>query len=238
MDQLDQSPSFTLFLTFFLLFMVFQLLKLSPSKSQEIHKKSASGKLPIIGNLHQLTGPLPPHTLRDLAKQHGPLMWLKLGEVPTLVKLLENDEENLHDRAFECKPRPIIQINQGTRSVCSDQHHTFECRLPVNLSEKIYSTTSGITARAAFWKKSGDEQEFIRISIELSKSAGGFSFADMYPSSEMLTMISGMRVKLERLHKASDRMLEKIINEHKEKTKGKTETNTGDEEEVVKDLVG
>ncbi|XWS11337.1 hypothetical protein CRYUN_Cryun38cG0075200 [Craigia yunnanensis] len=39
----------------------------------------------------------------------------------------------------------------------------------------------------------------------------------MYPSSEVLKKINGMRIKLEKLHRASDKILENIVNEHKEK---------------------
>lgn len=41
-------------------------------------------RLPIIGNLHQLSE-LPHRSLRDLAKVHGPLMYVKFGSIPVLV---------------------------------------------------------------------------------------------------------------------------------------------------------
>ncbi|PIA38315.1 hypothetical protein AQUCO_02800176v1 [Aquilegia coerulea] len=42
-------------------------------------------KLPLIGHLLHLVDPLPHHKLRDLANKHGPLMFLQLGEVPTII---------------------------------------------------------------------------------------------------------------------------------------------------------
>ncbi|KAK1632571.1 hypothetical protein QYE76_006886 [Lolium multiflorum] len=41
--------------------------------------------LPVIGSLHHLIGALPHRTLRDLSRRHGPLMLLRLGEVPVIV---------------------------------------------------------------------------------------------------------------------------------------------------------
>ncbi|PNT61826.1 ent-cassadiene C2-hydroxylase [Brachypodium distachyon] len=41
--------------------------------------------LPIIGSLHHLMGVLPHRTFMALSQRHGPLMFLRLGEVPTVV---------------------------------------------------------------------------------------------------------------------------------------------------------
>ena len=42
-------------------------------------------QLPILGSLHHMAGKLPHHAMRDLARRLGPLMLLRLRELPVLV---------------------------------------------------------------------------------------------------------------------------------------------------------
>uniref|UniRef100_A0A0D3GJ54 Cytochrome P450 n=1 Tax=Oryza barthii TaxID=65489 RepID=A0A0D3GJ54_9ORYZ len=42
-------------------------------------------QLPVIGSLHHLAGKLPHRAMRDLARRHGELMLLRLGELPVVV---------------------------------------------------------------------------------------------------------------------------------------------------------
>ncbi|CAL1392747.1 unnamed protein product [Linum trigynum] len=65
-------------------------------------------KLPIIGNLHQLEGPVPTHRrLRDMAKDHGPVMRLQLGELPHVIvssAAAAKDVLKTHDAALASRP--------------------------------------------------------------------------------------------------------------------------------------
>ncbi|KAE8725451.1 Cytochrome P450 71D10 [Hibiscus syriacus] len=112
------------------------------------------------------------------------------------------------------------EVTDFVKSIASNQGSA------VNLSDKIFSLSYGITERAAFGKKSKGQEEFMRIIKEIAKLSGAFCLADMYPSSEVLKLISGTRIKVDKLHRDSDKILENIVNEHKEKI------NKGDHHEA------
>ena len=98
--------------------------------------------------------------------------------------------------------------------------------LPVNLSDKVFSMTYAITARAAFGKKCKDQEAFISVISEYSKINSGFSIAEFFPSLRVLHFVSGLRHKVERVHGEADRILGHIVNDHKEsraRAKGRTE---------------
>ncbi|KAK8587480.1 hypothetical protein V6N12_021968 [Hibiscus sabdariffa] len=82
---------------------------------QPSHRNSPPSppKIPIIGNLHQL-GRLPHRSLNSLSDEYGPLMLLKLGQVPTLVissaEIVEEILKN-HDIAFLDRPNMTAAKN-------------------------------------------------------------------------------------------------------------------------------
>ncbi|KAL0000598.1 hypothetical protein SO802_014379 [Lithocarpus litseifolius] len=103
----------------------------------------------------------------------------------------------------------------------------------INLTEKMYSTTYGITSRSAFGKKFKEQEKFISVVKELNELALGFSMADLFPSVKLLHLVSGLRTKLERMHEEADRIMENTINEHKEVNL----TSRADDDARVEDLI-
>ncbi|KAJ1441269.1 Cytochrome P450 [Sesbania bispinosa] len=86
----------------------------------------------------------------------------------------------------------------------------------VNLTQVVISMMYTFTSKAAFGKTYAEQEEFISVVKQLIKLAGGFYIGDLFPSAKWLQNLSGMRPKLEKLHQKVDRILEKIINDHKE----------------------
>ncbi|WRX18939.1 Cytochrome P450 - like 10 [Theobroma cacao] len=102
----ESCSPFLLFASIFLLILLQFLLK---GKSSKRNRNLPPGppKLPIIGNLHQL-GSMPHLSLRRLAEKFGPIMYLQLGEVPTVVvssARMAKEVMKTHDLALASRPQ-------------------------------------------------------------------------------------------------------------------------------------
>nr|KYP31997.1 Cytochrome P450 71D11 [Cajanus cajan] len=104
---------------------------------------------------------------------------------------------------------------------------------PFNLSEAVTLSIYNIVSRVAFGKKCKDQEEFISAMKEVLLVGSGFHIGDLFPSAEWLQHGTCLRPKLQRLHRQVDRILEEIIDEHKE-AKSKVKEGKG---EVEGDLV-
>ncbi|KAM6579370.1 hypothetical protein CsatA_003144 [Cannabis sativa] len=111
-----EIPSFPAALLFFsFIFFLFVAIIRTSTTSSSPSSKLPPGpwKLPIVGNIHNLMfgSSLIHHTLRDLAKKYGPLMHLKIGEVPTIV--ISSPEYakqvmRVHDVNFASRPSILL----------------------------------------------------------------------------------------------------------------------------------
>ncbi|KAK7320325.1 hypothetical protein VNO77_29702 [Canavalia gladiata] len=107
------------------------------------------------------------------------------------------------------------EVSQLVKKICANEGSIF------NLSQNIYSVTYGIAARIAFGKKSRYQQEFISKMNEQLILIEGFSVADLYPSIKVLQIMG--KSKIEKVHREIDRILQDIIEEHKNRESGNCE---------------
>ncbi|KAI9181950.1 hypothetical protein LWI28_020420 [Acer negundo] len=257
--ELEFSSS-SIFFTFVLfLFLVLNIRKRSNNNGRTINLPPGPWKLPIIGNLHHLTGSLPHHRLRDLTGKYGPLMHLQIGELSTVVVSsaeFAKEVMKTHDVIFASRPnvlaanimgynstdiafapygeywrqlRKICTIEllsmkrvQSYRSIREEEMSNVinwiasRAGSPVNLTQKIHALSYSVTTRAAFGKKCKDQEKYLSLLEESLKLGGGFHIADLFPSVEgFLQWITGIKSKLEKMHKEADQIVENIINEHR-----------------------
>ncbi|KFK33560.1 hypothetical protein AALP_AA5G029400 [Arabis alpina] len=93
-------------LLFLIIFLILTAFK--RSKRGQHRKPPSPPGFPIIGNLHQL-GELPHQSLWKLSKEYGPVMLLKLGNVPTLIlSSSETARQALRDHDLNCCTRPSL----------------------------------------------------------------------------------------------------------------------------------
>ncbi|KAM7497321.1 hypothetical protein LguiA_021735 [Lonicera macranthoides] len=106
----------------------------------------------------------------------------------------------------------------------------------INISAKIASLTSSIVCRAAFGSKCKDQDALIKLIQGSISLAGGFDVADLFPSVKFLRVISGMKPKLEKLHREIDQILNNIIDDHL-KTLASTKTEEEKHHEDLLDIL-
>ncbi|KAK1405533.1 premnaspirodiene oxygenase-like [Heracleum sosnowskyi] len=109
---------------------------------------------------------------------------------------------------------------------------SLSCESTINMTEKFFSMTNTIVARAAFGKKCKHQEDFIHMMKEISTLASGFMFPDIFPSLKFLHPISNAKAALEKIHKRLDCILEYIINEHREQRAGRSTGEVGEEDLV------
>ncbi|KAK7407753.1 hypothetical protein VNO78_09806 [Psophocarpus tetragonolobus] len=107
---------------------------------------------------------------------------------------------------------------------------------PINLTEAVLSSVYSIISRAAFGMKCKDQEEFISVIKEAIAVGAGFNIGDLFPSANWLQLVTGLRPKLERLHRQIDHILGDIINEHKE-AQSKAKEGQGEVDEDLVDVL-
>nr|QDZ36319.1 CYP71BE127 [Azadirachta indica] len=103
--------------------------------------------------------------------------------------------------------------------------------MSINFSKMIFTLINDITARAAFGGRCKDNEKFKQNFQKMMTLASGFSLADLFPSIKLLEVVSGIRFELEKLVKETDKIIEKVINEHRSTVQ--RQTGEGEPKDIV-----
>ncbi|PON90269.1 Cytochrome P450, E-class, group I, partial [Trema orientale] len=175
----------------------------SPKMAREVLK---ANDLAVSGRPELLAAKILTYNGSDIAFSPYGDYWRQMRKI-CILELLSLKRV----KSFSCiREEEVSKLVESLRS---------SARSPVNLTEKIFTLTSIVIARAAFGSESEDHDAFLSMSKEAIRLAGGFELVDLFPSSKFLRVMSRTRAKLERIHKEKDRIMETIIQEHREKQK-------------------
>ncbi|CAI0375897.1 unnamed protein product [Linum tenue] len=195
-------------------------------------------KLPLIGNLHQviISGSLPHHFFRDAAAKFGDIFHLRLGQVSAVIVtspaaaaqglFATNYGAYWRQMRRICaaellSPRRVQSLSWAREQTAWEMVDSISSSAkktnPVNLSEMIFAVTNNTTSLAAFGRKCGDSEEFVRLLKRAVVLSGGFELPDLFPTLKFLRWkgLSWARAELERIKLKFDMILGEIIEEHK-----------------------
>ncbi|OIW18225.1 hypothetical protein TanjilG_00338 [Lupinus angustifolius] len=134
--------------------------------------------------------------------------WRQLRKICTIELLSSKRVQSFRSIREEEMSKMVKTISESEGSI-------------VNLSEMITLTTYGIMARVAIGKRNTNQKVLISTIEEAILLSGELWVTDMFPSSRILQLMSkGKATKLENLHVDTDRILENIVNDHKNKKTG------------------
>ncbi|CAN1808790.1 Cytochrome P450 71D8 [Linum perenne] len=129
-------------------------------------------------------------------------------------------------------PKRVLSFSHIREEVVCNNHHHLNNNnnKPVDLSSMVVKMLSSVISVAAFGKVSQLNDAFVRVLDDVSNVLSGFTVSDLFPSLKLLPGLTGYRAKLETIRKASNSILDQIIDEHKSRRRR-------DDSEKVEDLV-
>ncbi|KAL6888804.1 hypothetical protein ACP4OV_009830 [Aristida adscensionis] len=249
--------------------------------------------LPVVGHLHHLVlaggGRLPHRAMRDLARRHGPLMLLRLGEVPVVVAsspAAAREVLRTHDPAFASRPsgptsrlwfqgadglifapyggawrrlrrvcthellsaprvlsfRPVREdeLRRLLRSVAaaSASASASGTTTPVNLTSLTAIFVADSTVRAIIGsRRLRDRDAYLRMLKGLFSIMPGMSLPDLFPSSRLAMLASRAPARILAYRTSMRRVMDGIIQEHRDRRAAGDGDGDGEEEEDLVDVL-
>ncbi|XLS43405.1 hypothetical protein HN51_000270, partial [Arachis hypogaea] len=80
-------------------------------------------------------------------------------------------------------------------------------------------------------------KEFISVVREATLISGGFEIGDLYPSITWLQYVSGLKPKLEKLHREADQIMQNIFSDHREMKASQEQSDDVEANEYLLDVL-
>ncbi|XP_058782208.1 cytochrome P450 71D10-like [Vicia villosa] len=185
MELEPKMISSPIFLSFFFLFIIIILIWNS-TKPKSSNSKLPPGppKLPLIGNIHQL-GSVPHHSLKKLSQKYGPLMHIKLGQIPIIVVSSPEIAKQImktHDTKFSNRPHLVAAdiITYGTKGITFSPYGSYWRQMRKICTFELLTPKRVESFRSIREHEVSNIMEKIRLnegsSINLTKKIGLFSY--------------------------------------------------------------
>ncbi|KAJ0934113.1 putative cytochrome P450 [Helianthus annuus] len=188
-------------------------------------------KLPIIGNIHQLKGGVPHRVLISLARKYGPIMYLQLGQVPTVVistPRLAQEILKTNFVVFADRPTTIasqILFYKGQDIAWAPYGSYWRQMRKICTLEMV----NDVICRATVGDICKDRSTLLKVLFDIMRAVIAFNMASYYPRLQFLNVISGKQAKWLKRQKQLDTILEDILEEHKNNRR----SGDSDQEDLV-----
>ncbi|KAF8661164.1 hypothetical protein HU200_057274 [Digitaria exilis] len=174
--------------------------------------------LPVIGSIHHLItgGPLIHRTLRDLAGEHGPLMMLRLGEVPTLVVTSPEAASASRVQSFSRIREEEVARFLHTLSSAAAGAGDDGGGAAVDMSRGISEFINDAFMRECIGSRCKYQEEYDDAFHAAVRETSGLSVADLFPSSRVMGMLAMAPRRALACRHRMQRVLEKVMKEKKQ----------------------
>ncbi|KAM6579757.1 hypothetical protein CsatA_003531 [Cannabis sativa] len=218
------------------LILTWAILSLMRSKPSSGNLPPGPKPLPVIGNLHQL-GDKPHKSLTELAKLHGPLMSLKLGQVTTIVvssSAVAKEVLQTHDQYFSNRTIPdalyvhghessglpwipVSNLLSKVKELVEKVEQSSLSGAAVDIGSAAFTTTLNLLSNTIFSFDLADSEselarDFKDITWNLMKEAGTPNLSDYFPLLKKIDPF-GIRRRIKIHFSRILQLVEGIINE-------------------------